>query len=258
MKKPGLIITEIQRDAWESLTDEQAGKLVKILLNYQFDDVIPDNLPPDIRMAFSFLRPVIDKQREDYNTKCQKAKEAIKTRWANANERIPPNTDEYERIPPNTDDTNRIELNRTELNRIEKNNIPPLSPYSASAGGKKTGKRFSRPSVEDVSEYIAEKGYTVDAQHFIDYYEANGWKVGRNPMRDWRAAVRTWQQREQADTRTTGKPQQPDGVTLGAGEWIEPDGRRTYGTGRYTVPIDAPARPSERYGWDSANRTWIL
>lgn len=249
MKKPGLIITEIQRDAWEILTDEQAGKLVKILIKYQFDDVIPDNLPPDLRMAFLFLKPVIDKQRDDYDAVCEKRRQAAEQRW----NKQQTDANVYTSMQVDASDANRIELNRTELNRID-------IEKSTGVDSKKTGNRFSRPSVEDVSEYIAEKGYTVDAQHFIDYYEANGWKVGRNPMRDWRAAVRTWQQREQADTRTrtAAKSQQPDGAILGAGEWIGPDGRRTYGTGKATIPPDAPPRPSERYGWDAANRTWIL
>lgn len=53
-------------------------------------------------------------------------------------------------------------------------------------------KRFKKPTVEEVQAYILEKGYSIDAQHFVDYYESNGWKVGRNPMKDWKACVRTW------------------------------------------------------------------
>ena len=53
-------------------------------------------------------------------------------------------------------------------------------------------KRFKKPTLEEVQAYILEKGYSIDAQHFVDYYESNGWKVGRNPMKDWKACVRTW------------------------------------------------------------------
>ena len=53
-------------------------------------------------------------------------------------------------------------------------------------------KKFKQPTVEEVSAYVQEKGYNVDAEHFVSYYESNGWKVGRNPMKDWKAAVRTW------------------------------------------------------------------
>lgn len=53
-------------------------------------------------------------------------------------------------------------------------------------------KRFKPPSREEVQAYIVEKGYKVDAERFIDYYTSNGWRVGKNPMKDWKAAVRTW------------------------------------------------------------------
>lgn len=55
------------------------------------------------------------------------------------------------------------------------------------------GSRFKPPTVEEVSAYIRDKGYSVDAEKFVAYYESNGWRVGRNPMRDWKAALRTWQ-----------------------------------------------------------------
>jgi hypothetical protein len=47
--------------------------------------------------------------------------------------------------------------------------------------------------VEEVRAYCQERGNSVDAQRFVDYYGANGWKVGKNPMKDWKAAVRTWE-----------------------------------------------------------------
>lgn len=58
---------------------------------------------------------------------------------------------------------------------------------------KKGVKRFQRPTVAEVSDYAASIGNpSFDAIHFVDYYESNGWKVGRNPMKDWKATVRNW------------------------------------------------------------------
>ena len=57
----------------------------------------------------------------------------------------------------------------------------------------KKRKRFIAPTIEEVFAYCQERKNGVDAQHFVDYYTANGWKVGKNPMKDWRAAVRTWE-----------------------------------------------------------------
>lgn len=56
---------------------------------------------------------------------------------------------------------------------------------------------FVKPTVSDLITYVIEIKATVDAKTFYDYYESNGWRVGRNPMKDWRATVRQWQNRNQ-------------------------------------------------------------
>lgn len=58
-------------------------------------------------------------------------------------------------------------------------------------------KRFQKPTVEEVRSYILEIGAAISAEAFVDYYEANGWRVGRSSMKDWKAAVRNWKRRDQ-------------------------------------------------------------
>lgn len=53
--------------------------------------------------------------------------------------------------------------------------------------------RFTKPTLEEIQAYCRERGNGVDANRFVDYYEANGWKVGKNPMKDWKAAIRNWE-----------------------------------------------------------------
>ena len=60
-------------------------------------------------------------------------------------------------------------------------------------------KKFRRPTLEEVSGYCRERGNTVSPERFLDYYESNGWKVGRNSMKDWKSAVRTWEGNERKD-----------------------------------------------------------
>lgn len=60
--------------------------------------------------------------------------------------------------------------------------------------GKSTG-RFAPPTIQEVTDYCFERNNTIDPQRFIDFYTSNGWKVGKNPMKDWKAAVRNWEQR---------------------------------------------------------------
>ena len=63
-----------------------------------------------------------------------------------------------------------------------------------SIGAKRS--RFTPPTTEEIQAYCNEKHYNVSPEHFIDYYESNGWKVGRNSMKDWKAAVRNWARRD--------------------------------------------------------------
>ena len=64
-------------------------------------------------------------------------------------------------------------------------------------------RRFVKPTIEEVRRYCTERRNTVDAQSFVDFYESKGWLVGKTPMKDWKAAVRTWER-----TRTTAAPKQ--------------------------------------------------
>ena len=62
--------------------------------------------------------------------------------------------------------------------------------------------RFKKPTFEEVKTYIEENGYTsVDPDRFYAYYEANGWKVGRNSMKDFKAAIRMWSARDKNDQK---------------------------------------------------------
>ena len=65
----------------------------------------------------------------------------------------------------------------------------------SSSISKESIKKFVKPTVEEVAEYIREKGYNVDAEQFVNFYESKGWKVGTTPMKSWTAAVATWQKR---------------------------------------------------------------
>lgn len=67
--------------------------------------------------------------------------------------------------------------------------------------------KFTPPTVDEVRAYCTEKGFNIDPVRFVDYYKSNGWKVGRNPMKDWKAAVRTWNGKEQhTNGKTESKP----------------------------------------------------
>ncbi len=77
---------------------------------------------------------------------------------------------------------------------------------------KKGSSRFQKPTIEEIRQYCLEEGYNVDAEQFYNFYESKGWLVGKSPMKDWKAAVRTWEQRRSETTRTTFSPRQKKSV----------------------------------------------
>lgn len=66
--------------------------------------------------------------------------------------------------------------------------------------------RFKKPTLEEVEAYCKERNNNVNAEHFINFYESKGWKVGNQPMKDWKACVRTWEQKEKKGWNNEIKP----------------------------------------------------
>lgn len=62
-------------------------------------------------------------------------------------------------------------------------------------------KRFIPPSVEEVEQYCIERSNNIEAQSFIDFYESKGWMIGKNKMKDWKAAVRTWERSRKQENK---------------------------------------------------------
>lgn len=58
---------------------------------------------------------------------------------------------------------------------------------------------FKKPTLEEVEEYCNERNNNIDAQRFIDFYESKGWMVGKNKMKDWKACIRTWEQKNKSN-----------------------------------------------------------
>ena len=68
----------------------------------------------------------------------------------------------------------------------------PMPPAPEKSKTRNAKKKFTPPSAEEVAEYAAETGRAIDAERFVDFYASKGWMVGKNAMKDWKAAVRNW------------------------------------------------------------------
>ena len=90
--------------------------------------------------------------------------------------------------------------NQTEPNETKENQTEAEKKRKETKGNEKerkdSGGRFTPPTIEDVRAYCLERRNNVNPERFIDFYASKGWKVGNQPMKDWRACVRTWEQRD--------------------------------------------------------------
>ena len=132
------------------------------------------------------------------------------------------------------------------LTSPEKMGLSPCAPLK---------KRFVAPTVEEVKAYCLEKGYAINPQHFVDYYETRGWCLSKGcHMKDWRGAVRTWVNRNNSSPAFSAQAAQDAAVrdTLkddSKAEEIPPyDGY---------VPDSAPPRPTATAVWSIAKDAWI-
>lgn len=104
-----------------------------------------------------------------------------------------------------TDVTDEESENFTWNQKLKNTSEEPTPPAENINQTKPT--HFVPPSVEDVRAYCRERHNGVDAQAFVDFYEASGWMRGKTKLKDWRAAVRTWERN--GNNRQSAQPQQP-------------------------------------------------
>lgn len=91
-------------------------------------------------------------------------------------------------------------------NATSNDDITPPSSTSSSTSIKNIYKgKFIKPSLEEIIIYCQERKNQINPQTFLDHYESNGWMVGKNKMKDWKAAIRTWERNNYGDQQGTGK-----------------------------------------------------
>lgn len=178
MNRKSFIIHKDSLDILDDLTNEQAGELFKAIKAHQLNDDF--TMSALVKIAFSPFKNQFARDDEKYRKTCESravaGSKGGKQKVANASKR------------------------KQEVANL----ADSVSKSKNDSDSKKDNKRkvFKKPTVTEVQEYISEKLFSVDAEQFINHYDSNGWKVGKNSMKDWKAAVRTWQKRESNETNT--------------------------------------------------------
>ena len=179
-------------DTMEALNDAECGRLFRALLEYSATGAAPE-LRGNERFVFPGMRSQIDRDIEKYKAKCARNRE----NGEKGGGQSPPNAPERPRTPPKEKDKDK--------DKDKDISFPP--------DGVKDSARAHRPTVEEVEAYCRERGNSVDAERFVDFYASKGWKVGNQPMKDWKACVRTWERREDKP-KQTGRFAIPDYDTM--------------------------------------------
>lgn len=205
-----VILHEAYRKKLEKLEPLKQLEMIYAMMDYaagkdvSFDDPVMD-------MMFEFLKDRIDADTENHKKASSghsgAGKKGAEARWGKRT------GDDGKNGPDSPDGKNgqAIFANGNDSND-GKDSILISKSISISTGEKESKEKkpakagrapFVPPTVEEVEAYCRERKNSLSAQGFINYYQSNGWKVGKAPMKDWRAAVRTWEAR---DGKTVGTP----------------------------------------------------
>lgn len=236
VRKEGFILYKNMYGAVSWMSAEQKGKLFDAIFAWQLSGgEYPEVDDPAVNAALMFFINQFNIDESKYRQVSDVRRDAAGARWEDGETEGPDESDESDEPEPMQTDANACKNMQTmqmhakvckpmqtmqmhtdkdkdlDLDQDKDIQDPPNSPngeYSPLPGEtapKASRKKFAKPTVEEVEAYCLERANSVDARTFWDFYESKGWMIGRNPMKDWRAAVRTWE-RDRGGGGAGGRP----------------------------------------------------
>lgn len=173
------------KETADKLPDDLRLKFYDAMTDYVFKGVEPDDVV--ISALITAIKPSLDK--EDFRGGARDGAGR-------------PKSNEIKNNQKNSKQSNEIKTNQNNQSFLKtetetENNIPPVSPQGENTqldleDAIKKVKRFVKPTIAEIETYCQEKNKAIDADRFWNFYESKGWKVGKTPMKDWKAAVCNW------------------------------------------------------------------
>ena len=207
-------------EALEGMDKESQADCLMALAKYALTGETGE-MKPIVKMFLMMAKPQIDANNKRFENGCKGGefgklggrprKTPIEEKEENENPKITPKKPlKNPTETPNVNDNVNVIKENNNLAVITKEikNQKPLEEQidleewikEQPSSAKQT--KFKKPTLDEVEAYVCESGYAVSAERFMAYYDSVGWKVGKNPMKDWKAALRGWAIREQARERT--------------------------------------------------------
>lgn len=194
------------KDRFEKLSNSQFGELMRLVFDYEMG-IEPETDDIAVEVAFGVIRYDLDKNRAKYEEIVEKRREAgrNKGKHKEANDskckqmQASANTSEQE--TPDSDSESDSDSVSVSVN--DSDSVTLTMSVEKEKNKKEKRKRFIPPTPEQVMDYACEKGLTINAEDFVDYYATQGWKLSNgNAMKDWQAAARRWAKRDMDKPRS--------------------------------------------------------
>ena len=153
--------------------------LYSAIFDFIFDDKETELKSVDLQRVWMLIFPILSKAKKISTTISRQSQDNLKTLSGDTQEKVKT----ISRQSPFKE--KEKEKDKGEKERDKEKSATASSPS-----------RFKKPTVDEVRAYIQESGYHVNPNDFVNFYESKGWLVGKTPMKDWKAAVRTWEGKE--------------------------------------------------------------
>ena len=183
----------------EELSDAEYGRLIRWGQRYHLTGAA-SKLSGNERFYAKRMQMQIDRYVNHYNdvSESRKAARASKQTTTNVESAYP-------QMSTNDDNCGETKTKTNTNTETYTDTSSAIAERSNSAQA-----RFVPPTIEEVAAYVAEKSLDMDPDAFCDFYASKGWKVGNQPMKDWKAAARNWARSDREGSRGKPKPAPPD------------------------------------------------
>lgn len=180
MCKDGFYFFTNYRNIAKDLPIELRAEFYEALMDYAIDGIEPEN--GIIKALITAIKPSLDKTEKrggNHNPTGQNQYKEVKV----GQSEVKSGQNEV-KVGQSGQTFNKQETRNIKQEIKEKDNLKVI-----------TKEKFTKPTLEEIKSYFAEKGYVDESEVFYDFYNSKGWVVGKSPMKDWRAAVRNWGRR---------------------------------------------------------------
>ena len=185
-------VTVLNEDLVSYINDWKEHNLIRA--DRKVDSIYKDlllKIVPEVQILEPKQRSDVKKKQSNQNTG-----QPLDVQWTTSGQPVDGEMSAQVRLGKDSIGKDSIGKDRIGQDSINQDSIYKDVPQ-AEQSTKQTqkNKKFIKPTVEEIRNYCIERKNNIDAQYFYDYYESTGWRVGKNPMKDWKATIRNWERR---------------------------------------------------------------